>query len=154
MSWLMKRVKIFSHSGFTLVELILIILLLSIISAVAIPKFFNANDYQVRAAYDETANAVRYGQKLAVASGCEVQVLFSASGYALQQHASSCASGSFATISTQHPFSSASFSDVSISSSPNSFIFDTMGRSSSSVAVTIGSYSFSVVPETGYVDAL
>ena len=148
----MKR--FFSYKGFTLVELVLVILLLSIISAIAIPKFFSTNDYQVRAAYDETVNAVRYAQKLAVASGCDVQVQLTSSGYALQQRASSCSSGDFVNISTQHPFSTTSFADVTISSPPSSFIFDTMGRSSSSVTVTIGSYSFSIVAETGYVDDL
>ena len=148
----MKR--FFSYKGFTLVELVLVILLLSIISAIAIPKFFSTNDYQVRAAYDETVNAVRYAQKLAVASGCDVQVQLTTSGYALQQRASSCNSGDFVNISAQHPFSTTSFADVTISSPSSSFIFDTMGRSSSSVTVTIGSYSFSIVSETGYVDAL
>ena len=59
--------------GFTLVELVVIILLLGIVSAVAVPKFFNLSDYRTHAVYNEVAGAVRYAQKLAVASGCEVQ---------------------------------------------------------------------------------
>jgi len=54
--------------GFTLIELVVILLVLGILAVVALPKFFNLSDYQERAAYDEVAGAVRYAQKLAVGS--------------------------------------------------------------------------------------
>jgi MSHA pilin protein MshC len=141
-------------AGFTLVELVVVILLLGTLSAFAIPKFFNLSDYQNRAVYDEVAGAVRYAQKLAVASGCEVRVDLSGNSYALQQHSTDCTTGSFATISG-HPITSSSFSDVTLTSVPNIFNFDAMGRSDSNVSVNIdgGSLSFDVIAETGYVDA-
>ncbi len=139
-------------SGFTLLEMVVILILLGILSAVALPRFFNIDDYRTRAAYDEVAGAVRYAQKLAVASGCDVQVSFSSNSYALQQHSTDCTSGAFATI-TNHPVTSHSISGVSMSATPSSFIFDAMGRSSSAVAVTVNTESFNVIAETGYVDA-
>ena len=143
-----------SQQGFTLVELVVVLVLLAIVSAFAMPKFFDLNLYSDRTAYDETVSAMRYAQKLAVSSGCEVQVQLTSSGYALQQHGSSCTAGNFAIISTQHPLSSASFSDASISSSQTNFVFDSMGRCSAPVSVSVGSYNFSIIAETGYVDAL
>ncbi len=140
------------HKGFTLIELVVIILLLGILAAFAMPKFFNLSDYRTRAAYDEVASAVRYAQKLAVASGCEVRVSISGSSYALQQHSTDCTSGAFATISN-HPITSNNISGVSLTSIPGSFIFDAMGRSSSAVTVNIDSDSFTVIAETGTVDA-
>ncbi|SDZ90159.1 MSHA pilin protein MshC [Desulfuromusa kysingii] len=142
------------NKGFTLVELVVILLLLGILSAVALPKFFNLSGYQDRAAYDELVDAVRYAQKLAVASGCDVQVDISANSYALQQHATNCTTGAFATI-TSHPFTSNVIKNVNLLATPGRFIFDAMGRSDSDVSVVIngGSYSFNVVAETGYVDA-
>ncbi len=137
--------------GFTLVELVVIILLLGIISAVALPRFFNLKDYRTRAAYDEVAGAVRYAQKLAVASGCEVQVVIGSNNYALQQHETDCTTGDFATISN-HPVSSAGFSDV-ILSPATSFVFDAMGRCSVDVTINVGDKNFRVIAETGYVDA-
>jgi len=140
------------QQGFTLIELVVIILILGIMAAVVMPKFFNLGDYRTRAAYDEVAGAVRYAQKLAVASGCEVQVQISTSGYDLQQHSTSCTSGAFATI-TNHPVTSNTIAGVSISATPNSFIFDAMGRSSSAVTVNIDGDNFNVIAETGTVDA-
>lgn len=142
----------FRHKGFTLIELVIVIVLLGILSAVVVPKFFDIQTYRERAASDEVAGAVRYAQKLAVASGCEVQVRIGADNYVLQQHITDCTSGAFTPL-VQHPVTTATFSDVSLVSSPASFIFDAMGRCSTDASVTVGSLTFLVVAETGFVDA-
>jgi len=140
------------NSGFTLVELVVTILLLGILAAVALPKFFNVSDYQERATYDEVAGAVRYAQKLAVASGCDVRVNITANSYALQQHSTDCTTGAFATI-INHPITSDVISGVNLVSAPNSFIFDAMGRSSNAATITVGTKVFNVIAATGYVNA-
>lgn len=138
--------------GFTLIELVIVILLLGILAAVAVPKFFNLSDYRERAAYDVVAGAVRYAQKLAVASGCPVQVNITANSYALQQHVTDCTTGAFATISN-HPVTGNVITGVNLVSIPNTFIFDAMGRSSMTATVTVGSKTINVIRETGYVVA-
>ncbi len=141
-------------NGFTVIELVVVILLLAILAGVAVPLFFDQSIYRERAAYDEVAGAVRYAQKLAVASGCPVRVQLTADGYALQQQ-TSCGAGSFVTISSQHPVSSQTFSRVTISPLTG-FVFDAMGRVNprSDVSISVGSYRFAVIAESGYVDAL
>ena len=70
------------NSGFTLVELIMTIVLLGILSVVAISSF-NRGDFEEQGFFDELIQVVRYAQKYAVTSNCEVQVALTANSYAL-----------------------------------------------------------------------
>lgn len=74
-----------SGAGFTIVELVLVITLIGILATVAGPRFFARSTFDARAYRDELASALRYAQKVAVASGCPVRVSVTASSYALTQ---------------------------------------------------------------------
>lgn len=63
--------------GFTLVELITIIVILGIISVVALPRFADNNAFRDRATADQVASAIRYAQKVAIASHSTVTVSIS-----------------------------------------------------------------------------
>ncbi len=144
--------KLKKSSGFTMIELVVIIVLLGILAAFALPRFFDLNSFQTRATYDEVAGAVRYAQKLAVATGCDVRFSISANSYALQRPSPNCGSGSFVNL-TGHPISGRTVT-VSLAATTSPFTFDAMGRSDNPVTITVGGTdSFSIVAETGYVDA-
>ncbi len=141
--------------GFTLVELVAVILLLGILSAVAVPRFFDMRTYHGRGFFDETVAAVRYAQKLAVASGCEVEVRFTSTAFSLWQ-LDGCRSGTF-TRPVPHPAKSGYFegtvpSGVAFSSSPGSVVFNAAGRADPGKTISLDGHSFSIVAETGYVD--
>jgi len=53
--------------GFTLVELIMVIVLLGVLAVFAAPKMFNSTDFYARGFHDETVSILRYAQKAAVA---------------------------------------------------------------------------------------
>jgi MSHA pilin protein MshC len=83
------------NAGFTLIELVAVIVLLSILGVVAMSRLGNFSGIETRVFYDEVVNAVRYAQKLAISTGCAVQVDLTATGYALHQGQASCTDALF-----------------------------------------------------------
>lgn len=143
--------------GFTLVELVTVILLLGILTVVAVPRFFDLRFFQEKGFSDETLAALRYAQKLAVASGCAVQVNIAADGYALYQRDpadGNCTTGGF-SFPVPRPAGSGAFAAVApsgVTLSPvTALTFDALGRASAAVDITVGERTFRVVGETGYV---
>ena len=74
--------------GYTIVEVVLVIVILAIIGTLAGPRFFNNAAFDERAYYDELVSALRYAQKIAVASGCRVRVSVAPTSYSLSQQVS------------------------------------------------------------------
>src|SRR5262245_59021419 len=93
----MIRLPSRSAAGFTMIELVVVIVILGIIAAAAAPRFFDDRTFLERGYYEELAAALKYAQKLAVASGCAVQMKVNATDYVANQQnaaAGTCAAGS------------------------------------------------------------
>ena len=82
-------------SGFSLVELLAVLVLLSILGVVAIGRIGDQSQAVARGFYDDTVAAVGFAQKFAVSSGCDVRVVTSVNSYALRQ-SSACTNNDFA----------------------------------------------------------
>jgi MSHA pilin protein MshC len=67
--------------GFTLVELIMTLVIIGILAAVVGPRFFDRKVFDERLFFEETVSAVRYAQKLALASGCSIEIQLDQHGY-------------------------------------------------------------------------
>jgi len=148
--------------GFTLVELILVIVLLSIISALALPRFFGRNTFDERVFFDDTLNAVRYAQKVAVATGCQTRLVIASNSYALlrEDNCDESAATFDNTLSVVNPTTGntdyiGSQADVSLTALQSETTFDSLGRIDPTTSIvdniiSVGSRQITIKAETGF----
>ena len=82
------------NSGFSLIELLAVLILLGILGVVALGRFAEDDVFAARGFFDDTVTAVRFAHKLAVSSGCDARVVTTATGYQVLQ-SSTCTAGDF-----------------------------------------------------------
>jgi MSHA pilin protein MshC len=148
--------------GFTVIELVVVIVILGILAAFAAPRFFDNRTFAERGYYEELASALKYAQKLAVASGCSVRMQITAGAYDARQQAvvnGSCDTAD-ATWPTVVRLSNGQLlsgtSPVGVSASPAvTLTFDSLGRVNlaSDQSISVGSFALTVKADSGYVQA-
>ncbi len=148
-------------AGFTLTELVLVVMVLGLLAGVAAPRFFERSTFDERIARDQLAAALRHGQKLALSSHCEVRVQTTASSFRLDQR-TACTSGAFGQpvfhpATGQAGYTGAMPPGVALASSVNPLHFDALGRATdaggavSDATLRVGGRVVQVVGATGLV---
>ena len=150
-------------SGFTVIELISVVVILGIVTAAAIPLMSSRSAYDERFFYDDLLQALRFSQRLSVASGCSVQVTLSGTSFSLLQD-STCNSASPVFDKTVYlPGSGEAYqnndlpSGTTYTTSINPIIFNSLGQAVNSSAsvfvqatIVVGGRSILVDGETGF----
>jgi MSHA pilin protein MshC len=147
--------------AFTLIELVTIIVVLAVLAGFAVPRFFDTSVFRSQSYLDEVASAARSAQKLAVETGCNVQLSVSPAGYGVLLPAAS--SGHCATTTSSFPTPAMALDGSSLSGTPPPdvvsstaiAVFTPEGRlvSGSDVSITIDSRTLTIVAASGYVSA-
>lgn len=151
---LRKSVAELQH-GFTLVELITVIVIVGALAAVAVPRLFDNNVFQSRGFYDQVISTLRYAQKAAIAQNQFVCVALTASKVTLTTNTTATCPGTpLASPSGDTSYSiTAPSSNVTLSGYTTPFYFDALGKPSVSAVIAVSGYASSVTveAETGYV---
>lgn len=144
-----------SH-GFTLVELVAILVVAGILVAVAAPRFFSATTFSARGYADQTAAFLRYARKLAIARHGNVHVQADGDTLGLCLDATvPCPSGREAAgPDGSRPYLVSAPTGISLTLNGGDFAFDAQGRPSGERSLSIGGdvvRVLTVEAETGYV---
>ncbi|NBW49793.1 MAG: prepilin-type N-terminal cleavage/methylation domain-containing protein [Betaproteobacteria bacterium] len=126
------------QAGFTLVELVMVIVLLGILSVYAAPRILNSGDFYARGFHDQSMAYLRYAQKTAIAQRRAVCVTLSDSAISLRI-ANAAGSNTCTATSPTGPLGTdlagpagegglSARSGVAFSSTPISFNFDALGQ--------------------------
>lgn len=154
-----------SSAGFSLIELVVVIVLLGIMATVVMPRWRGGSGFEERALRDQLVAALRYAQKSAVAARRTVCVNFSTAPSKVDftisnaYGASNCSAGASLAGPDGTNLSVSASGSSTITSSVSNFTFDAAGRPSptSSPAASISisglpaALAITVESETGYV---
>ena len=142
--------------GFTLVELIMVLVVVGVLAAAALPRFWDRQVFDSRGFFDQTLSVLRYAQKSAIAERRTVCVAFTSTTVTLTiatAAGSSVCGSNLASPDGASPFVVTAKSGVSFAAAPTNFQFNPLGQASIGQTILVTNTSGNIVIEqdTGYV---
>lgn len=158
-----------AQAGFTLAELIAVMVITGVLATVAVPRMFDLNQFSARGTRDFVGAALRYAQKSAIAMRRNVCVNIGATQLTLTYATAAGAAQACSANELPNPGNGRAYSDASnalpagatVSPVPTTLIFDAQGRPLSAPAtprttaltITVTGHATPLIiePETGVV---
>lgn len=147
-----------SQEGFTLVELVTVMMLIAVLAAVVVPRLTGSQFFDELRFMGQVESALRFAQKSAIAKRRLVCVAFAADSvmlrYASSAGAASCDSDLTGPTGETAPFTVRAPAGITLSPVPADFDFNSLGRPSGVRVVAFSGGSgkqITVEAETGYV---
>lgn len=145
------------RGGFTLTELIVILLIVGVLAIAVIPRFLDRSVFDTRGFHDETLSVLRYAQKTAIAQRRNVCVAFTSTTVTLTI-AAAAGNAEACTLNLAgpngvSPYAITAPSGVSFSSLPTNFVFTALGQATVGQTFRVSGVSLDITieAETGYV---
>ncbi len=144
-------------AGFTLIELIAVLMLTAILSIVILPRMANQTTFDTRGFLDTTRATLQHARRVAIAQRRTVCGTFATGSLTFAQNSASGAAS--CDLPVPDPTGSGVLAltppkGVSLDVSPADFKFDGLGRPSGVVTITIGGdvvRTLTIEAESGYV---
>jgi MSHA pilin protein MshC len=115
--------------GFTLIELVMVMVMLGVLAVFAAPRVFNRNDFEARGFHDQTLGLLRFAQKTAIAQRRAVCVVFTANSLTLTIAATDI------SVTCENPLNGPTGeaalnapTNVTYTATPGDFHFDGLGQ--------------------------
>ncbi len=144
------------QAGFTLIELIMVMVIVGVLAVFAAPRIFNTGDFTARGFHDETLSLLRYAQKTAVVQRRSVCVQVNDPGITLTMDTKATPDGvcNGPVNMPNTPRGGSGLSASATSGPVISFKFNSLGVTDQSGAITLSianSTAITVEGDTGYV---
>ena len=152
------------QSGFTVVELVVVMVLIGIFAVSALPRFFQASRFEEMGFAESSAAAARFARRLALNSRCDTGFSIDGSGYQVVQRASGCVSGGFSRpVNRPGGQAWAGSAPAGVAIGALAIYFDAQGRPvdiatglalNSPASYLVGSRNITIEHETGFIHLL
>jgi len=139
--------------GFTLIELIMVIVIMGVLAVFAAPRMFNTGDFTQRGFHDETMSLLRYAQKTAIAQRRTVCVALNATRVTLTMDTGATPDG-VCDAPLNPPNTPRGGTGLAATPSPSPLTFTALGSTNQTAALSItisNANPIMVEAATGYV---